>query len=687
MNKKITHGNEMYGITNDPKTVAEMIFKNSVKIRKKEFVTYRPYKKVCGIEFDDVLSWQKVDFDKIHQSAREGDGAYIDFDIVCSADADIYLNVSFNTYVTYNGEQVYAPEALIDDCQDMKHIEISVKKNARNSVRIFCRKAKSRFDFRFLISVKRYPFMWANDYLFWARAVLPSETDIYEEGVMISELVTGDMPAISEKRYITPKTTPIKYNNDVWYLYTEVAKDGKVEFSQYVKRIYINGKEHNALKPVLDVKKGDRILACVKKKKDEGCCDILGENTELSWVLTARNPKVKQIILGPFKDEQKDAGEFGHDMSKVYKNEYGDEIYWKLTDGSELRIYLDSVFFGQWFYALMVGLYGIRQIGEEFDRQDAKLFFDENMQQMAKYFSYIRYEIKKYKMPTFMPRIAKDDVLDNLGTMGMNFVDAFFDTKDDEIIPIIKHIEDRMENAVPRFPDGTYYRIDTMWADDLYMSCPFLVRMGKLTGNREWFQKAINQVMGFKKRLFIEKEKLFSHIYFTDKQKANCVPWGRGNGWVMWTISEILLYADKKVDTSEIKTLFCDMAESLKKYQSQSGLWRQVIDSDDEKSYIETSCTGMFLLAFIRGVKNKWLDDSFIPYIERAWEGLLKNSIDSDGNIYGVCMGSGCAMEKEYYYTIPTALNDDHGTGVILTAAAEYYSLLELGKRPIEMGC
>ena len=141
MNKKITHGNEMYGITNDPKTVAEMIFKNSVKIRKKEFVTYRPYKKVFGIEFDDVLSWQKVDFDKIHQSAREGDGAYIDFDIVCSVDADIYLNVSFNTYVTYNGERVYAPEALIDDCADMKHIEISVKRNARNSVRIFCRKA------------------------------------------------------------------------------------------------------------------------------------------------------------------------------------------------------------------------------------------------------------------------------------------------------------------------------------------------------------------------------------------------------------------------------------------------------------------------------------------------------------------------------------------------------------------
>ena len=38
-------------------------------------------------------------------------------------------------------------------------------------------------------------------------------------------------------------------------------------------------------------------------------------------------------------------------------------------------------------------------------------------------------------------------------------------------------------------------------------------------------------------------------------------------------------------------------------------------------------------------------------------------------------MGSGCAMAAEYYYTIPTIKNDDHGTGVILAAGAEYGAL------------
>ena len=60
---------------------------------------------------------------------------------------------------------------------------------------------------------------------------------------------------------------------------------------------------------------------------------------------------------------------------------------------------------------------------------------------------------------------------------------------------------------------------------------------------------------------------------------------------------------------------------------------------------------------------------------------MLKNSIDSEGNIYGVCMGSECSMDKRYYFAIPTIKNDDHGTGVILTAAAEYKNLMEITER------
>lgn len=214
-----------------------------------------------------------------------------------------------------------------------------------------------------------------------------------------------------------------------------------------------------------------------------------------------------------------------------------------------------------------------------------------------------------------------------------------------------------------------------MWADDLYMSCPFLVRMGRLTGDDEWYRKAQSQIRGFKKRLYMEEEHLFSHIYFTGRRAANRIPWGRGNGWVVWTLTEFLMYADGYIDVSEEKKLFYDMAHSIRSLQDESGLWRQVLNRREEGSYPETSCTGMFLLAFTRGVKYGWLEKDFLDCMEKAWNGLLVHSIDGEGNVYGVCMGSGCAMEAEYYYTIPTIKNDDHGTGVILAAGAEYGAL------------
>ena len=48
------------------------------------------------------------------------------------------------------------------------------------------------------------------------------------------------------------------------------------------------------------------------------------------------------------------------------------------------------------------------------------------------------------------------------------------------------------------------------------------------------------------------------------------------------------------------------MMESLKKYQNPEGLWNQLIDQSD--CWTETSGSAMFTFAFIKGVKNGWLN-------------------------------------------------------------------------------
>ena len=104
-------------------------------------------------------------------------------------------------------------------------------------------------------------------------------------------------------------------------------------------------------------------------------------------------------------------------------------------------------------------------------------------------------------------------------------------------------------------------------------------------------------------------------------------------------------------------------------------MWHQVLNRPD--SYIETSCSAMFTLAIARGVNNGWLDKSYAAVACKAWEAILKRAVDKDGNLYGVCLGSGCHMQAEYYFNIPTHKNDDHGTGIVLAAGCEIIRMTE----------
>jgi len=238
----------------------------------------------------------------------------------------------------------------------------------------------------------------------------------------------------------------------------------------------------------------------------------------------------------------------------------------------------------------------------------------------------------------------------------------------------LKQLAKATKENIPRFSDGTYHRETTMWADDTFMSCPFLVRMGKLTGDNTYFDECINQLLGYKKRLYMEDEKIFSHIYFLEDEKPNRVPWGRGNGWVFITLSEVLEHLPEDYpNRGRLIELFKEFTEGLCNQQDESGMWHQVLNMPS--SYLETSCTAMFVLGMARGIIHGWIDNKYYDTIIKAWNGLAKTAIDIEGNIYGVCKGSWCSYDASYYAKLGTVKNDDHGTGIVLAAICELLKL------------
>ena len=77
----------------------------------------------------------------------------------------------------------------------------------------------------------------------------------------------------------------------------------------------------------------------------------------------------------------------------------------------------------------------------------------------------------------------------------------------------------------------------------------------------------------------------------------------------------------------------------------------------------------MFVFGIAKGVKEKWLHPD---YIYAAWQGLKgMMTMIKDGNVSGICVGTGIMPSLVFYYNRPTQENDPMGEGPVLRALVE----------------
>jgi len=263
--------------------------------------------------------------------------------------------------------------------------------------------------------------------------------------------------------------------------------------------------------------------------------------------------------------------------------------------------------------------------------------------------------------------------LDACGAMsaGLFDVDALANRKDYKAY--LNRSADYILTKQLRLPDGTLSRPNprnmTLWADDMFMSIPFLARMGKLTGDSKYFDDAIKQVENFNKYLYDPTTGLFFHNYYSDDQTNGVGHWGRSNGWIAMAQVELLnnLPANHPKRMELIRLLLRQIV-GYSRYQDQTGLWHQLLDKPD--SYLETSVTAMYTYAVARAVNQGWINEKYIAIAQEGWKGLT-SKITADGQLQDVCIGTNMDTAIKFYYTRPTELNDTHGIGALLLAGAE----------------
>ncbi len=263
--------------------------------------------------------------------------------------------------------------------------------------------------------------------------------------------------------------------------------------------------------------------------------------------------------------------------------------------------------------------------------------------------------------------------LDDYGVMAASLIDLYQKYKKPAFKKYIDKAAHALIYAEPRLKNGTIARYFphemSVWADDLYMSVSLLARMGKLTGNIEYFDDAIHQVLQFHHYLWDPVKGIYYHAYFTDTKQNGVAYWGRCNGWVMMAQADLLSALPEDYPQRDtLIQLFREQVRGVSRYQNANGLWHQLLDKPD--SYLETSCSAIFTYCIAKGVNKEWLEPYYGKVARYGWRGLVKNKITADGDVIDICPGTGIGYSTVFYYNRPRRTNLPMGEGPVIRAGA-----------------
>lgn len=456
-------------------------------------------------------------------------------------------------------------------------------------------------------------------------------------------------------------------------LYLDGQKVGKLNCS-YDISLRLTGGYHNLaflcweVSAEIKAENGDTVPLCSPVKLTGG--------QNLPW-----------LYAGPFHvQEEPDVAE-AISFQKPMKTAVGNSFWMVDLPETAIRPFNEGVLYGEWTYPLGVTLYGLIQTARMLTDSTLGDYVEGHMKKCTDFYDYCMWDKIFYGAAPFHNQLTTIDSLDDCGS----FASALLEVMKDHEIPEGRKIADMaadfVANRQQRLDDGTFYRNDsylsimdeTMWADDMYMSIPFLCRCYESQGDDRYLHDAVKQVKNFFKYLYMPDMQIMSHIFDTHYQVQTKVPWGRGNGWVLFSVSELLaVLPDEFSGKDEILSIFRKLCRGYLKLQGEEGMWHQVLTFSD--SYQETSCTAMFIYGFARGVRYGWLPEKadYAKAAIKGWEALCSTAVDWKGNIYGVCRGSGYSFSKEYYARdLGWNLNDTHGIGIVLLAGIEVEKMKE----------
>ncbi|MEV0849625.1 glycoside hydrolase family 88 protein [Streptomyces sp. NPDC049954] len=187
-----------------------------------------------------------------------------------------------------------------------------------------------------------------------------------------------------------------------------------------------------------------------------------------------------------------------------------------------------------------------------------------------------------------------------------------------------------------------------IWIDVAMASAPFLMYAGIALDEPRYVDEAINQaVLMYDEFLDPGNGLLHQCKGFVAEGVVSQDHWGRGNGWGLFALAELLRALPEGADRrAEVVERFLALSRSLLPHQTGRGMWRQEIPMAD--AWEESSGTGLIVYSLGVGIRQGVLvGEEWHEAVRAGVHGLARWCVNTDFSTENSCPGTLCPGEGE----------------------------------------
>lgn len=220
------------------------------------------------------------------------------------------------------------------------------------------------------------------------------------------------------------------------------------------------------------------------------------------------------------------------------------------------------------------------------------------------------------------------------------------------------------------------------WCDALYMAPQVYAQLWVITKDAKYLDFMHKEFKATTDYLYDKGEALFyrDSRYFPDApndkfphREANGakVFWGRGNGWVIGGLANLLRVLPKDApNRAYYEDLYRQMSARLVKLQNPDGYWHASLLDPASYPSPETSASGFIVYALAWGINEGYLDRAtYQPAVLKGWKALC-DAVQADGKL-GYVQPIGQDPRK-----VTKDMTEVYGVGAFLQAGTQLHRLV-----------